>query len=230
MRAVILAGGQGLRLRPYTAVFPKPLVPIGNRPILEIVVGQLRDAGFSRLTMAVGHLAGLIEAYFGGGARFGVTIDYSIEATPLGTAGPLSLIPGLDEDFLVMNGDVLTDLDFGAFMRAHRGSGAIGTIAAFDKTVDLTLGILHLDANNLVTRYEEKPVLHYLVSTGIYCFKPDALRFLEPGVRCDLPDLVNRLVASGERLRGHRFTGSWLDIGRPEDYETAIRMYENGPA
>jgi NDP-sugar pyrophosphorylase family protein len=225
MRAVILAGGRGRRLQPYTAVFPKPLVPIGDRPILEVVVGQLRRAGFDRLTLAVGHLAGLIEAYFGDGRRFGVQIDYSIEREPLGTAGPLSMLSDIGDDFLVMNGDVLTDLDLGGFVDTHRAAGAIGTIAVYDKPVEITLGLLTLDTRSDVTHYDEKPTVRYLVSTGIYCFRPDVLRHLERGVRCDLPTLVRRLVGSGERVYGHRFNGYWFDVGRPEDYAAALEQF-----
>lgn len=222
MRAVILAGGKGRRLRPYTAVFPKPLVPLGDRPVLEIVIRQLKDAGVERITVAVGHLAGLIEAYFGDGRRFGIPIEYSIEREPLGTAGPLGIIPDLDEDFLVMNGDVLTDLDFAAFFRAHTAAGSIATIAVYEKPVEITLGVLKLDESASVVEYQEKPTVHFPVSTGIYCFRPDVLQHLEPGTRLDLPDLIRILVSSGHRVAGHCFQGTWLDIGRPEDYEAAL--------
>lgn len=225
MRAVILAGGKGRRLLPYTAVFPKPLVPIGDQPILSIIIEQLRRAGFSHVTLAVGHLAGLIQAYFGDGSQFGVQIDYSMERVPLGTAGPLSQLHAMDDDFLVMNGDVLTDLDLAALMRAHRAAGAIGTVAVFRKSVDVSLGVLTLGAGDDVLAYDEKPRMHYLASTGIYCFSPEVLEHLEPGVRCDLPDLVRRLVARGKIVHGHRIDGSWLDIGRPEDYAAAQRLF-----
>lgn len=228
MRAIVLAGGRGQRLQPYTAVFPKPLMPLGDRPILEIVVGQLRQAGFTQLTFAVGHLAGLIEAYFGDGRRFGVDIDYSIESTPLGTAGPLGLIDNLEDDFLLMNGDILTDLDFGALLAEHRRSNAMATVAVYRKSVDITLGVLQLDDDNNVVSYDEKPSMHFLASTGIYCFRPDVRRHLEIGAHCDLPDLVRRLVAAGEPVRGHRFEGYWLDIGRHEDYEVAIAAVAEG--
>lgn len=228
MRAVILAGGKGRRLLPYTAVFPKPLVPVGDRPVLAIVIEQLRQAGFTRLTLAVGHLAGLIQAYFGDGSRFGIHIDYSIESTPMGTAGPLGLLDDLDDDFLVMNGDLLTDLDVGALVAAHRSAGAIGTIAVYRKTVDLTLGVLSLDADSRVIDYVEKPSIDYMVSTGIYCFKPAVLEYLVPGVPCDLPDLIRRMITSGQRVHGYRFEGNWLDIGRPEDYEAALNLF-GGP-
>ncbi len=225
MRAVILAGGKGRRLLPYTAVFPKPLVPVGDRPILAIVLEQLRRAGFTRATLAVGHLAGLIQAYFGDGSRFGIHIDYSIESTPMGTAGPLSLLGDLDDDFLVMNGDLLTDLDIGAFVAAHRSAGAIGTIAVYRKVVNLTLGVLSLDVESQVVDYVEKPSIDYLVSTGIYCFKPAVLEHLTAGVPSDLPDLIRALIARRHRIHGYRFEGNWLDIGRPEDYEAALHMF-----
>lgn len=225
MRAVILAGGKGRRLLPYTAVFPKPLVPVGDQPILAIVIERLRRAGFTRVTLAVGHLAGLIQAYFGDGSRFGIQIDYSTETTPLGTAGPLGLIEDLDEDFLVMNGDVLTDLDIDAFVAAHRRAGAIATIAVYRKVVDLTLGVLSLDAESQVVDYVEKPSFDYTVSTGIYCFRPAVLEHLVAGESCDLPDLIRRLIGRGERIQGYRFEGNWLDIGRPEDYEIALELF-----
>ncbi len=172
MRSVILAGGEGQRLRPYTTILPKPLMPVGSQPVLEIVVRQLRRSGFNHLTFAVGYLAGLIQAYFGDGGRFGVTIDYSIEHEPLGTAGPLSLISPPSDDFLVMNGDILTDLDYAQLMKAHKASGAIATLAVFQKPVPISLGVLELDDDDHVIKYTEKPTLHYLVSTAIYCFKP----------------------------------------------------------
>jgi NDP-sugar pyrophosphorylase family protein len=228
MRAVILAGGKGRRLLPYTAVLPKPLVPLGDRPVLAIVIEQLRRAGFTRVTLAVGHLARLIQAYFEDGSRFGIPIDYSIESTPMGTAGPLGLVGDLDEDFLVMNGDLLTDLDMRAFVAAHRRAGAIATIAVYRKAVNLTLGVLSLDADSQVIDYVEKPSIDYLVSTGIYCFKPAVLAHLEPGVPCDLPDLIRRLIACRQRVHGHVFEGNWLDIGRPEDYEAALVQF-GGP-
>jgi NDP-mannose synthase len=228
MRAVILAGGKGRRLLPYTAVFPKPLVPVGDRPILAIVIEQLRRAGFTRVTLAVGHLAGLIQAYFGDGSRFGIRIDYSIESTPMGTAGPLSLLDDLEDDFLVMNGDLLTDLDIAAFVAAHRSAGAIGTIAVYRKVVTLTLGVLSLDAESHVIDYVEKPSIDYMVSTGIYCFKRAVLEHLVAGVPCDLPDLIRRLIARRQRIHGYPFEGNWFDIGRPEDYEAALSLFR-GP-
>lgn len=228
MRAVVLAGGEGRRLRPYTTVLPKPLMPVGDRPILERVVNQLRDAGFDRLTFAVGYLAELIRAYFGTGDRFGVAIDYSFESTPLGTAGPLGLIEPPEDDFLLMNGDLLTDLDYADLMARHREWGAVATLAVFLKEVPISLGVLDVDETGLVTGYTEKPTLSYPVSTGIYCFRPEVLRHVERGVRLDLPDLIRRLMAVGEQVRAYRFDGYWLDIGRSEDYETALDAVAGG--
>lgn len=221
MQAVVLAGGKGRRLQPYTAVFPKPLVPLGERPILEIVVRQLRQAGFDRLTFAVGHLAGLIQAYFGDGSRFGVGIEYALEETPLGTAGPLGLIRRPDDDFLVMNGDILTDLSYADMMTKHRASSAIASVATYRKPLEITLGVLEIDAQDTVKGYTEKPTVHYDVSCGIYCFRPTVCDHVERGKRLDLPDLVLRLIQRGEIVRAHKFDGFWLDIGRPEDYEVA---------
>jgi NDP-mannose synthase len=228
VRAVVLAGGEGRRLRPFTTFLPKPLMPVGDQPILEIVVGQLRDAGFDRLTFAVGYLAPLIQAYFGDGDRFGVDIDYSIESSLLGTAGPLTLIDRPDDDFLVMNGDILTDLDYVRFMAWHRDSGAAATLAVFWKEVAVTLGVLELDSGGSVTDYIEKPTLRYPVSTGVYCFRPEVVEMLEPNVCLDLPDLVRRLIDAGRGVRAYEFQGYWLDIGRPEDYEAAIARFEAG--
>lgn len=226
MRAVILAGGRGTRLYPYTIVFPKPLMPIGDVPILEIVVRQLKYYGISDIVMAVGHLAELLMAYFGDGSRFGVQISYSRETNPLGTAGPLALIPGLDETFLVMNGDVLTTLDYRALIAYHRANGSVATIASHRRDARIDLGVIQTDATGRITDYIEKPVYHYLVSMGIYVFEPAVLRQIEPGQRLDFPDLVLRLLAAGERVQSYLFDGYWLDIGRPDDYSQATAEFE----
>lgn len=226
MRAVILAGGRGTRLYPYTIVFPKPLMPIGDVPILEIVVRQLKYYGISDIVMAVGHLAELLMAYFGDGSRFGVQISYSRETYPLGTAGPLALIPGLDETFLVMNGDVLTTLDYRALIAYHRANGSVATIASHRRDARIDLGVIQTDATGRITDYIEKPVYHYLVSMGIYVFEPAVLRQIEPGQRLDFPDLVLRLLAAGERVQSYLFDGYWLDIGRPDDYSQATAEFE----
>lgn len=228
MKAVILAGGKGRRLRPYTTVLPKPLMPIGERPILEIIIEQLKMSGCREITMAVGHLAGLIQAYFGDGDKYGMKIEYSLEHEPLGTAGPIGILDRPDENFVVMNGDILTDLDYRDFYERHRSSDAIATMAVFHRHVDITLGVVEMDEGGTITDYTEKPRYDYLVSTGIYCFSPRVMDFIRPNEHCDLPDLVLQLIGKGEKVQGYRFDGYWLDIGRQEDYETAILEYSKG--
>ena len=223
-RAVILAGGLGTRLRPYTTVLPKPLMPVGDRPILDIVVRQLSRARFDRITIATGYLAELIEAFFGDGSRYGIPIDYFREQEPLGTVGALSLIDGLDEDFLVMNGDILTDIDYAALLERHCEGGQAATIAAHERDVQVTLGVMRFEEEadpSLVTGYIEKPVLSYVVSMGVYCFAPRVREHIPAGQRLDFPDLVMRLIAQGESVRAWRSVDHWLDIGRHDDYEQA---------
>lgn len=229
-RAVILAGGKGSRLGPYTTVLPKPLLPVGDRAILDVVVHQLHRLGFTELTLAVGYLAHLVRAAMGDGSHLGVKIDYAEEREPLGTVGPLASIEGLDEPFIVMNGDVLTSLDFAALLDRHRESGDILTIASHSRVVHTDYGVLHVDGElgttQAVTGFDEKPAIPYVVSMGVYAMAPRALDYIEPGVPLDLPDLVLRLLEAGERVGSHPFDGYWLDIGRHEDYERAIAEFE----
>jgi NDP-sugar pyrophosphorylase family protein len=230
-RAVILAGGEGTRLRPYTTVLPKPLMPIGDRPILDIVIRQLKANGFERITIATGYLAELIEAFFRDGEAYGVSIDYYREHEPLGTVGALALIDGLaDDDILVMNGDVLTDIDYGALLERHRKSDAAATIATKVRNVQISLGVLRFgDAGDetRLTGYDEKPTLDYIASMGVYCFAPRALAHIEPGQRLDFPDLILRLIAAGETVRAWPSDDYWLDIGRHDDYEQAQEEFES---
>lgn len=229
-QAVILAGGRGSRLAPYTTVLPKPLLPIGDRAILDVVVRQLHGCGFGDLTLAVGYLSHLVRAVMGDGGANGVSISYHEEEEPLGTVGPLATIDGLDETFLVMNGDVLTSLDYGALYEAHRASGNALTVATHQRTVKIDYGVLHLGEANGPTRpivgFEEKPELGYMVSMGVYVFDRRALEHVERGAYMDLPDLVLALIDAGEGVGSYVFDGYWLDIGRHDDYETAMREYE----
>jgi NDP-sugar pyrophosphorylase family protein len=226
---VVLAGGVGTRLAPYTTVLPKPLMPIGDRPVLDIVLRQLRHSGIEHVTIATGHLAELIEAFIGDGARYGLHVDYFREHEPLGTVGALALIDGLDDEYLVLNGDVLTDMDFGALLRGHRASGAAATIAVTRRLVKIALGVLRFrdaDDGDRVTAFEEKPELEYVASMGVYCFGAAALRHIEPGERLDFPDLVQRMLSAGEIVRGAHSLDYWLDIGQHDDYEQAIADFE----
>jgi NDP-sugar pyrophosphorylase family protein len=224
MRAVILAGGKGTRLAPYTTVFPKPLMPIAEMPILEIVMRQLAYYGIQDITLAVGYLAELLMAYCGDGSKFGVRLDYSREEQPLGTAGPISLIPNLNETFLVMNGDLLSTIDYGAMWKYHKERGAIATLASYRREVRIDLGVIESE-DGWVKDYIEKPTYHYAVSTGIYIFEPDVLGFMERGQRLDLPGLVLRLMQAGKKVNIYNFDGYWLDIGRHDDYELAIEEF-----
>jgi NDP-sugar pyrophosphorylase family protein len=227
-RAVVLAGGEGTRLRPYTTVIPKPLMPVGDRPVLDIVLRQLRDAGCERVTIATGYLAELIEAFCGDGRAYGLDIDYHREPEPLGTVGALALIHGLNAPFMVMNGDVLTDMDYAAFFAEHLASGAAATIATTTRTIEVTLGVMHFEDGadpGRVTDFVEKPTLSYEASMGVYAFDPRALAHIEPGVRLDFPDLILRLLAAGETVRAYRPGAYWLDLGRHEDYETAMAEF-----
>ncbi|HEY3614119.1 MAG TPA: sugar phosphate nucleotidyltransferase [Gaiellales bacterium] len=228
-RAIILAGGLGTRLRPYTHVLPKPLVPIGDRPVLDIIVNQLRHYGFDRITVATGYMAELIEAFFGDGSSYGIPIDYVREHEPLGTAGALAMVEELDEDFLVINGDTLTDMDYSAVLQHHSESDAIATIATRTREVEISLGVLRLEDRfqpDRVTDYVEKPRIEYSASMGAYCFSPRVRDFVERGVRLDFPDLILRLIARGERVEGHRSEDYWMDIGSHGDYERAVEDFE----
>lgn len=226
MRAVILAGGKGRRLAPYTITFPKPMVPVGDMPILEIVIRQLKNAGFTHITLAVGHLAELLMAYFQEGSRWGVKIDYSREEKPLGTSGPLLLLKDLPEDFLVMNGDVLTTLSYGSLFEVHLRSKAALTIACHRCNTKVDLGVIEFDGRMHVTGYREKPTIPYDVSMGVYVFNRRALAGYTAGSYVDLPSVVLSLMEKGETVKVHLADSEWLDIGRPSDYEIASEKFQ----
>ena len=226
MRAVILAGGKGTRLGPFTTILPKPLLPIGDRAILELLVEQLRVHGFTRLTLAVGYLSHLIEAVFGDGSAYGVSIDYHHEDEPLGTAGALAGVRGLDEPFLMLNGDVITTLDFAELVAVHVAGGSALTIATQVRRATIDFGVLQVEEGDgmlqTVTGYLEKPSSEYAVSMGVYVISPHLLRLIRPGAYLDFPDLVLKALAAGEHVASYGYEGLWLDIGRHEDYEQAI--------
>ena len=226
MRAIILAGGRGTRLRPLTISFPKPLVPLGGMPILELVVRQLKAAGFERITLSTGYLAELIRAYFGDGSRWGLLIDSVHEEKPLSTAGPLRLVPDLPEHFLVMNGDLLTDLDYAALLREHAASGAAATVATKTREAVTDFGIVEADARGDLARWIEKPTHSYQVSMGVYALSRATVGLIREDEAIGMPDLLMRAVGEGRRVACHRFAGYWLDIGRVEDYETAQQEFE----
>lgn len=229
--AVILAGGKGERLGPYTTVLPKPLLPIGDHAILEVVVRQLRSYGFSDLTFAVGYLAHLIQAVFSDGSNFDVSITYHKEREPRGTAGALATIDRFDDSFLVMNGDVLTNLDYNRLYAMHKASGNALTIASHRRIVKTEYGVLHTKVNSnddllSVVGYEEKPEIPYVVSIGVYVMEPHVIDYIPPTAHFDMPDVVQTLIDNGERVGTYLFDGFWLDIGRHDDYEWAIREFD----
>jgi NDP-sugar pyrophosphorylase family protein/flavin reductase (DIM6/NTAB) family NADH-FMN oxidoreductase RutF len=226
-RAVILAGGRGTRLAPYTSVLPKPLMPVGDRAILELVVEQLADCGIGDVTFCVGYLSHLIRAVFDNRENGRVSIRYVQEEAALGTAGPLRLVDGLDDTFIVMNGDVLTNIDYGDVLRHHREQGNALTIATRDRSINIDYGVLYVADGGAarITGFREKPHIVSTVSMGIYVLEPEVLRYVPEDRPFDIPDLVHALLADGERLGAYRYDGLWFDIGRAEDYQQAVAAW-----
>ena len=225
MHAVILAGGRGQRLAPYTINFPKPLVPVDDMPILEIVFRQLAAAGCTSATLAVGHLAELIISFFGNGENVGIDLQYAREDTPLGTVGPLALMDDLPESFIVMNGDVLTTLNYRRFFERHVADGSELTVACHRKTTKIDLGVVEFDERFRVTGYREKPTLPYDVSMGVYAFNRSVLDLIPPGQYLDFPNLIHKMIAQGRYPKVHMSDALWLDIGRIEDYASATSVF-----
>lgn len=226
MKAVILAGGKGARLAPYTRVFPKPMMPIGDKAILEVLLLQMKHAGVDEVILTVGHLAGLMRAFFQDGSQLGLKIRYSYEKKPLGTAGPLALVGELDETFLVSNGDVLTTLGIADLLTFHRETGAIATIATHQRSVHIDLGVIHTNGDHTINEYIEKPNIDYQVSMGLYVFEPRVLSYIPRGEYLDFPELVKIMLKAGERVSAYPFSGYWQDLGRPDDYEQANIDFE----
>jgi NDP-sugar pyrophosphorylase family protein len=227
MKAVILAGGRGTRLRPYTNVFPKPLMPIGEKPILEIIINQLVAHGIEDIIITVGRMGELIMNFFGDGGQVGAKIRYFKEEQPLGTAGSLGFVKEeLTDTFLVINGDTLTTLNFSHLIDYHVRNGSIATVALKKREVYVDFGTVEIDDTNSIREYIEKPTLSYLVSIGVNIFNPRVLDYINVGEKLDFPDLVKTLISSGETVNGFIFDGYWLDIGRPEDYEKANEEIE----
>ena len=202
-------------------------MPIGDMPILEVLLRQMKAAGIDEAVLTVGHLSGLLQAFFQDGRQLGINIQYSFEDCPLGTAGPLALVEGLNETFLVSNGDVLTTLNPRDLIRFHHEQQAIATIAVHHRQAKIDLGVVQFGNPPHITGYVEKPVIDYLVSMGMYVFEPRVLNYIQPGQYLDFPDLVKRLIAAGENVIGYQFDGYWEDLGRPDDYEHAAADFEH---
>jgi NDP-sugar pyrophosphorylase family protein len=227
MKAVVLAGGKGARLKPYTRILPKPLMPIGDMPILEVILRQMKAAGIDHVILTVGHLSELLRTFFQDGHQWGLNIEYSYESCPLGTAGPLALVNNLDDTFLVTNGDVLTTLHFRDLLAFHHEQQAAASIAVHHRKINIDLGVIQWNGSPLINGYIEKPTYDYCVSMGIYVFEPRVLSYIPHNEYLDFPDLVKKLLTAGEKIVGYQYDGYWQDLGRPDDYETASRDFEN---
>lgn len=227
LRAIILAGGKGTRLAPFTVNFPKPLMPLGDMPVVEVLIRRLVAFGVTDITISLGHLAELVKAYFGHRRSLVdmINLRYVEEDEPTGTAGSLALIEGLDKTFLTMNGDVLTDLDFDDLVRFHREKGADLTIATHERRVKIDLGVIDLDGDHRVRGYREKPESIHHVSMGIYVYEPSVLQMIDKGSYLDFPDLVLELLDKGRPVWSYVTDCLWLDIGRPDDYATAQKIF-----
>lgn len=224
-RAIIQAGGRGTRLLPYTAVLPKPLMPVGEHPILEIVIRQLVHHRFTDITITLGHLGPLIEAVVGDGRHMGASVRYAREYSPLGTIGPLTLIEDLNEPFLVMNGDLLTDFDYQSFVADHLASGAALSVGVYRKPVPISLGVFDFDSEGRVSGFREKPTLSFPCSMGIYAVNPEIVDLIPRGTHFGFDDLMKLCLERDIHVQALLHDGMWLDIGRHEDYETATRLF-----
>ena len=222
MKAVILAGGKGTRLKPYTTVIPKPLVPVGEKAILEILLNRLRRDGVEEVFICLNHFAEIIMAFFGDGSRFGLKIHYSLEDEPLGTVGPVKLINGLPDHFLVMNGDLLTDLPFRSLFDYHLKGNALLTVSTFKRKTKIDFGVIDINAaTSLATGFREKPEYTFDVSMGVYVMNRQVLEFVPPGTLFGFDNLMLTMLEQNRPVRIFPYQGYWLDIGRPEDYEKA---------
>ena len=228
MKAVVLAGGKGTRLAPYTYILPKPMMPIGDHAILDVLLGQMSRAGFKRVTLAVGHLSGLMKSYFKDGSQYNLKIDYALETKPLGTAGPLAFIEDLNDTFLVCNGDILTLLDIHQLVAFHKEQNAVCTIASHQRTHKVNLGVIEHEPDSYqVSGYIEKPSMNFLVSMGMYIFEPKVVDYIPKGEYFDFPTLVNTLLSAGEKVACYPYDGYWRDLGNTDDFLAANEDFES---
>jgi len=230
MMAIILAGGKGTRLKPFTMTIPKPLLPLGDVPILEVVLRQLAAAGISRVVLTLGHMSHLFVASIGDGARFGLKIDYCREEEPLGTAAPIRLVEDPDEDFLVMNGDLLTTLDYRQLVETHVCQNAWGTISLHHREVDIDYGVVETTADGFLGDYIEKPKISYQVSMGINVLSRKCVRFIPESGKFDMPQLMLAMKRAGKTVACYKTDCYWQDIGRFDDYQQASADFVADPA
>jgi len=228
--AVVLAGGKGTRLKPFTMTIPKPLLPLGDVPILDVVLRQLGASGVDHVILTLGHMAPLFRSHFGDGSSYGLRLEYLLESEPLGTAAPLRALRDPPEDFLVMNGDLLTDLSYRDLLASHRNSGAAGTISVAARQEKVDYGVVEMADDGAFVDYREKPVLPYHVSMGINVLSARALRHIPSAGRFDMPDLMLALHRSGEGVHCYRSDCYWQDIGRFDDYARASEDFLANPS
>ncbi|SEO70813.1 Nucleotidyl transferase [Propionispora vibrioides] len=228
MDAIILAGGKGTRLAPYSTVFPKPLVPLGNKPIIDIIIQQLDYYGFDRIIISLGYLGELIEAYYNATikGRVRANIEFVRESEPLGTVGALSLVKNLTDPFIVINGDTLTTLNYKNLMEFHRVNQGLITVASNKKKVKIDSGVINLNSNMQIEKITEKPTMDYLVSIGVNVFQPEVLKYIPTGKRLDFPDLIQQLLQENQKIVGFVSEDYWLDLGTHADYGKAQEEFE----
>jgi NDP-mannose synthase len=226
MQAIILAGGKGRRLMPYTTVLPKPLMPIGDYPIIEVILRQLKRCGFGRVTICTGYLHELIHAYLNSNQTLGLEISYTHENTPLGTIGPLRMVENLDDTFLVTNGDILTDINFQDLFNTHRKRGSIATVATYQREVHIDFGVVEQKKDLEIIEFREKPTYNFNVNMGIYVFSKRILDYIPSDTPLGFDQLMYSLAAKNEVVYGYPHTGYWLDIGKPDDYARSIEEFE----
>lgn len=230
MMAVIMAGGKGTRLKPFTMTIPKPLLPLGDIPILEIVLKQLVQLGVTKVVIALGHMASIFKISIGNGERFGIDIEYVIENEPLGTAGALRLINNLDENFIVMNGDLLTNFNFHGFLETHLKNNAMASIAVHERTVNIDYGVVESDNDGLLLGYSEKPIIHYKVSMGINLLNRASIEHIPQKGKFDIPEFMTRLLNLGYKVLCYPTDCYWQDIGRFDDYQKASSDFVDDPS
>lgn len=224
-----MAGGRGSRLAPYTTVLPKPLMPLSDRPVIDVLLRQLVLAGVEEIQISVGHLGNLIESWVRNEPDYGVPLSFLYEGEPLGTAGALRNIGAVNDTFLALNGDILTTIGFSELAAHHHKTRAAATVAVNDRSVAVEYGVVHADASGAIVRLEEKPTLRYSVSMGVYAFEPAVVDLIAPGERIDFPNLLTRAMEGGEKIAVYPFDGYWRDIGNRDDYEAAIADFAEDP-
>jgi NDP-sugar pyrophosphorylase family protein len=228
MQALILAGGQGTRLRPYTTLIPKALVPLGDIPVLELVLRQLKYYGFNEITLSVGHLAALLQAYFGDGRKWGVEINYLLEEKALGTAGPIAMLEDLPEDFLVMNADIVSDINYGELFEYHKRQKSVATVSVYQRVTQIEFGVLDIDPKTQrIGSFVEKPKLEHTVSIGVNVFNKRVKELIPENEFFGFDHLVKALLQENATVHAYPFSGYWLDIGRVDDYETAVNDFNS---